>query len=213
MKITTKILLMAAVMAPAAMAHATSMTFIGYGVATPSGETLVTNFSTLPGDFTGNGSLVTGSSSGVYAAPAFSSTNFDAGQYLAIEGQQSETFTPTLPIGDLSVYVGSLDPYNSISVTFIGGGSATYTGDDIASMSGAVDNGNQSSADSNGRLTIFFSSPVTSVTFGSGSNAFEIASVATSAVPEPATWSMMLIGLGAMGAALRRRRAPVFARA
>jgi len=200
-------------MAPVAMAHATSMTFTGYGVALPPGETPVTDFSTLPGTFMGDGSLVTGSSSGVYAAPAFSSTSFDGGQYLAIEGQQSEIFTPTAPIGDLSVYLGSLDSYNSISVTFSRGGSVTYTGDDIASMSGAVDNGNQTSGDSNGRLTIFFSSPVASVTFGSGSNAFEIASVATSAVPEPAAWSMMLIGLGAMGAILRRRRASVLAQA
>jgi hypothetical protein len=206
-------LLVAAVMAPVAMAHATSMTFIGYGVALPSGETLVTDFSTLPGDFVGDGSLVTGFSSGVNAAPAFSSTSFDDGQYLAIGGQQAETYTPTSPIGDLSVYVGSLDPYNSISATFSGGGSVTYTGDDIASMSGAVDNGDQTSGDSNGRLTIFFSSPVTSVTFGSSSNAFEIASIATSAVPEPAAWSMMLIGLSAMGAVLRRRRVPVLARA
>jgi hypothetical protein len=198
-------------MAPVAMAHATSMTFIGYGVTLPPGETLVTNFFTLPGTFSGDGSLVSGFSSGVYAAPAFSSTSFDDGQYLAIEGWQSETLTPTSPIGDLSVYVGSLDPYNSISVTFSGGGSATYTGDDIASMSGAVDDGDQTSRDSNGRLTIFFSTPVTSVTFGSSSNAFEIASVATSGVPEPVAWSMMLIGLSAMGAVLRRRRASVLA--
>jgi hypothetical protein len=28
----------------------------------------------------------------------------------------------------------------------------------------------------------------------------------TAAVPEPATWGMMIIGLGAMGVAARRRR-------
>ena len=209
----TKILLAAAVMAPASLAHATSMTFTGYGVALPPGETLVTDFSTLPGAFTGDGSLVTGSSAGVYAAPAFSASSFDTGQYLAIEGGQSETFTPTAPIGDLSVYIGSLDAYNSITVAFSGGGTHTYTGADIASMSGAIDDGDQSSGNSNGRLTIFFSSPVSSVTFGSSSNAFEVASVATSAVPEPAAWSMMLIGLGVTGAVLRRRRSPALAQA
>ena len=212
MKTSTKVLLASALMAPAVMAHATTMTFTGYGVALPPGETLVTDFSTLPATFAGTGTLVTGSVSGVYAAPAFSPTTFDPGQYLAVEAGQSETFTPTAPIHDLSIYLGSLDSYNSISVTS-SMGTVTYTGADIASMSGAVDGGDQTAASSNGRLTIVFSSPVSSVTFGSSSNAFEIASVAMSAVPEPAVWSMMLIGLGSMGAVLRRRRAPVRAHA
>jgi hypothetical protein len=30
-------------------------------------------------------------------------------------------------------------------------------------------------------------------------------------VPEPATWAMMLLGFGAMGIAIRRRRQPVLA--
>lgn len=33
-------------------------------------------------------------------------------------------------------------------------------------------------------------------------------STATAAVPEPATWAMMLLGLGAVGCALRRSRTP-----
>jgi hypothetical protein len=124
--------------------------------------------------------LVTSSVSGSYAAPAFSPTTFDTSQYLAVGGGQSETFTPTTPIRDLSIHLGSLDSYNSISVNFSGGGATTYTGADIASMSGAVDSGNQTSGSSNGRLTIFFSSPVSSVTFGSSSSAFEIAAVSRS---------------------------------
>ena len=210
MSVLTKYALaaVAALLAPVATAHATSMTFKGYGVAKPPGETLSADFSFLPGTFTGDSSLVTGFSRGVYAAPAFGASSFDTGQYLAIEGGQSETFTPSTPIRDLSVYIGSLDAYNSITVNYAQGGSFTYTGGDIASLSGAVDDGNQTSADSNGRLTIFFSSPVSSVTFGSGGNAFEIASVATSGVPEPMAWSMMLVGIGAMGAVLRLRRAP-----
>ncbi|MHA6722554.1 PEPxxWA-CTERM sorting domain-containing protein [Sphingomonas sp. RS2018] len=34
---------------------------------------------------------------------------------------------------------------------------------------------------------------------------FTVASVTTSAVPEPATWAMMMLGFGGMGFALRRR--------
>ena len=36
-------------------------------------------------------------------------------------------------------------------------------------------------------------------------------SISFAAVPEPATWAMMLLGFGAIGFALRRRRAPVLA--
>ena len=37
--------------------------------------------------------------------------------------------------------------------------------------------------------------------------------VTINAVPEPATWAMMLVGFGAAGVAMRRRRTPVLARA
>ena len=48
----------------------------------------------------------------------------------------------------------------------------------------------------------------------SGTNAFEIDNVAVnSAVPEPATWAMMLLGFGAVGFSARRRRSMVFAQA
>jgi hypothetical protein len=37
--------------------------------------------------------------------------------------------------------------------------------------------------------------------------------VTINAVPEPGTWAMMLVGFGAAGVAMRRRRTPVLARA
>lgn len=46
-------------------------------------------------------------------------------------------------------------------------------------------------------------------TGGAGSNFNGTANL--TAVPEPATWAMMLIGFGALGFAMRRRRAPVMA--
>jgi hypothetical protein len=54
---------------------------------------------------------------------------------------------------------------------------------------------------------------VTQVVFSSSGNSFELDNIAVaSAVPEPATWAMMIVGFGVAGGALRRRRlAPLFA--
>ncbi len=185
----------------APLAGHAAVTFTSYGVALPSGEHLVTDFSTSAG-LTG-GNLVTGAVSGQYAAPAFSGSTFDTAQYLEVPGGQSATLT-FAPVKELSIYVGSLDAYNTL--TFGGPGGTTIDGSQLGVISGAAD-GNQTAADTNGRFTFTFSAPVTSITFSSTQNAFEVADVA--AVPEPATWALMLIGAGLMGGTLRasRRRA------
>jgi hypothetical protein len=46
---------------------------------------------------------------------------------------------------------------------------------------------------------------------GAGSLGGSITIRQANAVPEPATWAMMLVGFGAVGFAMRRRRAPVLA--
>ena len=46
---------------------------------------------------------------------------------------------------------------------------------------------------------------IDNVTFFSGQNAFELDTV-SGAVPEPATWGLLIIGMGMTGAAMRRRR-------
>ncbi len=198
-----KNLISAALIASAALAAvsgAQAMTFVSYGTALPAGETLISDFSTSAG-LTG-GTLVTGSVGGVTAAPAYSATTFDTAQYLSIPGGQSAilTFAPTK---EVSVYVGSLDGYNTLS--FGGAGAETFTGSDLGAISGASD-GNQTAANTNGRFIFDFSAPVTSATFSSSSNAFEIANVAGGAVPEPASWALMLVGFGSAGAALRGSR-------
>jgi hypothetical protein len=204
-----------ALLALAAAAHA-SVSFVGYGTALPPGETTITNFATLAGA-TGTAGLFTGSQVGVSAAPAFSVSTFDTASYLSLQGGESETLS-LASSRQISIYVGSLDSYNTI--TFGGPGGDSFTGGQLAAMTVALDDGNQTASSSNGRFIFDFSAPVTSVTFFSGSNAFEIASVAsgsngfeiarvTEAVPEPAAWALMLVGVGGMGAALRAGRKPV----
>jgi hypothetical protein len=60
-------------------------------------------------------------------------------------------------------------------------------------------------ADTTYRFTYTFNTPTNGGTV-SGNSSFYLA-----AVPEPATWAMMLIGFGGMGMAMRRRRRPVLA--
>ncbi len=185
------------------IAHS-AITFISYGTALPTGESLITDFSTAAG-LTG-GNLVTGSVSGVSAAPAFSATTADPNQYLSVPGGGPATLT-FAPTKTVSVYVGSLDTYNTLS--FGGPGATVFTGSALGAVSGAA-NGNQTAANTNGRFVFTFANAVDSLNFSSSSNAFEVADVATGSVPEPATWALMLIGVAGMGAALRasRRRAP-----
>lgn len=46
-------------------------------------------------------------------------------------------------------------------------------------------------------------------TFSPGSSSYVTAKSSIAAVPEPATWGMMLIGFGGLGAVMRRRRTAV----
>ncbi len=43
------------------------------------------------------------------------------------------------------------------------------------------------------------------VTFSSGQNSFEFDNIAAG-VPEPATWALMILGFGAVGATIRSQR-------
>jgi PEP-CTERM motif len=181
-------------------AHAAAVSFAPYGNP-PPGATLVTNFATLAGA-TGSASLFTGSNSDD-AAPALSLTTRDTAKYLAVQGGESETLV--LPAAlDVEIYVGSLDPYNTIS--FGGPGAVSYTGDQLALLTGAIDNGDQQSGLSNGLFDFSFAAPVTSVTFASYQNALKAAGVSvSSAVPEPSTWAMMLLGFAGLGYAASRK--------
>ncbi len=213
----TPIAAMAALVLAAGSANATTITFDSFGVGAspttlPAGEKLVTNFGTNLGDpvvtaagytLSGTGQFLIGNSS-AGAAPAFSTTTADPTQFLSVEGGESETLT-TPPTTEISFYIGSLDAYNTI--TFGGPGGGTYTGAQLGVISGAND-GNQTAADTNGRFTFDFSAPIDSVTLTSSQNSFEFSDIAAVAggVPEPATWTLMLVGFGALGGAMRSRR-------
>jgi hypothetical protein len=153
----------------------------------------------LTGVFDGSDGLVPN----IAAPPPGTTSN-----YLAIQTGGSATLDSVKPLSALSVYIGSPDSYNSIRFIGLNGFDVTLSG---AALADGAFNGNQSVGR---RMTYDFGADrVTQVIFSSSGNSFELDNIAVSAVPEPATWAMMIAGFGLMGSALRRRRqlAPVVA--
>jgi hypothetical protein len=212
-----------------------SVVFISFGTppgpppAVPAGESLVTDFSTGAG-LTGAYLLVTGRIPNEAAQPAYTATSGDKSQYLAVLGGDAATLTLPSPTEAISIYIGSLDAYNSVS--FFDGATEvdSYTGKQLSvPFTTAEDNqrqiGQLNSDLSNGRFYFTFSNPVTSIEFASGKDSFEIAQVADvpysvgapsfpSAVPEPSTWAMMLLGFAGLGfTGYRRAQKAIPARA
>jgi hypothetical protein len=150
------------------------------------------------------------------------SINPDPGndKYLAIGGGLNDRTGPDgllLPPGAFTVNLapgvtvfsfvfGTLDSYNSLQLFFSDGTNQIRTGQQIiggpAPAPGAVFTSGETGRvtyDTNGVNTI------TSAVFTSSIDAFEIDSLAA-AVPEPATWGMMILGFGLIGGQLRSRR-------
>jgi hypothetical protein len=169
-------------------------------------ETALYNFDT-PGSsllsYTGN--VFQGFSPGWYAAPANDATRFGAAE---ANDSSVLSVTPGHEFNSLSFYLGSLDSYNSIS--FFNGNTLvkSYTGTDLTIPNPA--DGNQDGGDTNRRYFFTFGAAdgVNRVVFGTTAPAFEFDNIAAavSAVPEPATWAMMIFGFGFMGFMLRGRR-------
>jgi hypothetical protein len=153
---------------------------------------------TAPVTFTGG--LIQSGSNALGAAPPG-----DATLYMSVVGGGMTTMSAGVGnvITGLSFFMGSPDAYNAVS--FYNGATLlqTLTG---AQFNGAPANGDQSV----GQRVSFtgLGTNVTSVVFSSEANSFEfdrvIATVAP--VPEPATWGMMILGMGMVGLGLRMRR-------
>jgi hypothetical protein len=179
--------------------------FDQFGLAAPANQHLVDSFDAPAAagfsvNLGTNGQIVSGTVTDVHQAPFG-----DASQYLAVLRDPSAVVTLMTPstITDLSFYVGSIDTYNSVKFYNTANALVTaFTGSQLQAAALASLNGNNE----HGRFFFDLTGQnIGSVTFGSTQNAFEIDNIAAN-VPEPGVWAMMLLGMGGLGYALRRRR-------
>ena len=162
----------------------TSAGLNGGAIATLSGGTVYTAdqpFADVPGaDVAGNAFLAAGELAG-----------------------QPATLSFTNPASYVSFLWGSPDTFNRLSLTT---NVATYAFD-VASLGFAVRDGNQAFSQYV-QFAATAGETITSLSFSNSptANAFEVANFTVTAVPEPATWGMMLVGFGMVAGAARYRR-------
>lgn len=120
------------------------------------------------------------------------------------------TLSFTAPISYLSFLWGSPDTYNRLTINSTSG---TYNFT-AAGMSFPVTNGDQSFSQYVRFATNAPGELITSAIFGNNpsTDAFEVANFSVApAVPEPATWAMLIVGFGFIGSALRKSRTRISA--
>ena len=185
-------------MAPAANA-AVHISFAGGTGGVAAGQTLITDFSSPYAGLVGG--LVTNNQPWA-AVPAYTTT---PNAFLAVIGGAVAdlSFAAT---NVLSFDLGSSDTYNSFQLVFADGTkSQAYDGTALTSPA----NGNQGSALTNGRVTIKSNQQITGIHLASARDSLEVddfASRLAGGIPEPATWALMVLGIGGVGVSLRTRR-------
>lgn len=219
MKSYAKALVFAAAAVSASAANATISVSAVAGCTTYCGPTPITwDFNSLAGTPNHAGGLVVGPGT---TQNAFAQPIGSTGQYFSV-GPSTTTpgtilFGAVGPLVSLSFIWGSIDTYNAIRFTdaagnLLLGSQYAFTGSQIAALIPAPAAGSQNSNAQNPIVTFLFSGLDQTLVGGfqmaSTQNAFEIDNIAlvSGGVPEPTTWAMMLLGFGAIGFAMRRRK-------
>lgn len=165
------------------------------------------DFDTASPALLGGGAIVgPGTTAGQFAQPLGST-----GLYFSVGPSTSSPgtlgFANATGINWIDFIWGSVDTYNTLEV-LRGDGSLMAT---ILGGSLPPANGNQVNQNTNPIVRITFTGQ-DAFDFGqlrlsSTQNAFEVDNFRVNAVPEPTTWALLILGFGAVGAAMRRRGA------
>ena len=149
---------------------------------------------TAPG-FSGNFSVLSTGSPGIAAAP--NDTPFLVAPSVGGGSSGTATYTTSNSITAFSFDWGTPDTYNTL--TFRSGATvvASFTGTGLSA--------------GNYGYTFTTAQDVNNVDFSSTQRAFEIDNVSVTAVPEPTTWALLIVGFGMVGVAARRRAGVVAA--
>ena len=201
---------LAAAVAFAAPASALTITVSPTNAPLPPGQMMIDDFDNAIAagfTFTQNANAYVrsgalGVDDGVSAPPPGDTTNYET-----VLANGLATLTTSNLLTTFSFYLGSPDSYNTIRFYGLGGYQQTLSGAAILGAAVAAD-GDQSVGR---RVTYDFGAErVNKIEFVSTGNSFEFDSLAgtiQAAVPEPSTWTMMILGFGGIGALIRRRRA------
>lgn len=202
-KFTATCLAVVAGMSATAAQAAPLISFTTGGFSPSAGFTVVDPFTNLSGLSITGPVVIHGPTSDSTGAPPANS-NPGGTSYLSVLGGGSATYTFAAPVTGLQFDWGSVDTYNTLTLT---GSFGTFvvTPGTTPNPSFPSTNGDQGFSGSGVFTALGNGDTFTSVTFASSQNSFEVDNLAISAVPEPASWAMMLAGFGMLGMGLRRR--------
>jgi hypothetical protein len=176
-----------------------------------AGETLVVSFDAPnAAGFVWQGAPATRASSqaGTAAMPAGGNGSFGFVSTSSLRPATATLLTPALR--SISLYWGSIDGHNRITLIGRDGQAlGQFTGNQLPMPNGSW---TQSAANRRVGFVADQGEWIHGLRFETGGVAFEFDSIAANAVPEPASWAMLIAGFGLVGTLQRRRPSPAVLR-